>query len=627
MKKNKALKITFITFVVLFVIIIALQYFASNHLVKLINKELPKSFPNGASVGKISLNLVNGSLAVHNILINQPEGFKGKKLLQLKKIVVNVQYLALLKKKIVVDKFGISGLNLNIVKNKSHEINAIKLADSFSKNTKVTKKSSSEKESTEIIIKKVFLHDIFINYDESGNSEQKIRAEVSDIDLDINKIIVNEQITIANIAFKLAGISAIATGLEQGDIDVALDGLNLQINDITQAENKVEIRSIDLNLMKLKANMQDVKKGTTNSEISDLSLNISDLLQNKDKITIGKISKEIESLFFENLDKNDKILSVNLGKFQIDISDIFQEKNNFQVKDIASHKFNIDFEMQEKEKNSLQINLTEMQLKLSDLTSIKEDKSVAKLNLTGKILDEKNIDHLLGIYARFGAIKDDIPPTNAYLQIIGFELEKFGSLIPIGTSQSLGGDAFDLNTEITVSPNILDCVISLSMNQGSKIGMKIGGTPDKPELDTSSLLFGVLGRFGGGIGGTVAKLGGTSFKVAKTGVNTALGIGKGTGNVIGSIGKGVFKTVKGVATADISEIGEGLKTTTVGTVTEAGKTVLKTGENLLEGTGEALSEVSGITKARKWRTEKQKRWDKTWEKAKEEINKKTLPIN
>ena len=152
MKKKKALKVIFIIFMILFVLIIALQYFASNHLVKLINKELPKSFPNGASVGKITLNLLNGSLAVHQIIVNQPEGFEGEELLQLKKIVVNVQYLALLKKKIVVNKFGISGLNVNLIKNKSNEINAIKLADSFSQNTNVTKKSSSKKESQEIII-------------------------------------------------------------------------------------------------------------------------------------------------------------------------------------------------------------------------------------------------------------------------------------------------------------------------------------------------------------------------------------------------------------------------------------------------------------------------------------------
>jgi hypothetical protein len=253
--------------------------------------------------------------------------------------------------------------------------------------------------------------------------------------------------------------------------------------------------------------------------------------------------------------------------------------------------------------------------------SPKNDLPPSEITFTGKIANEKYGDSLFGLFALVSNLKNNFPDVDAILQITGLELEPFKSLVPPGTYQALGGNAFDLSALLSASETEMDCEIDIAMIQGTKLGMKIGGTPAKPELDTSSVLFNVFSRFGGGIGSSLSKVSGTTFGVARTGLKTALGVGKGATNVVGSVGKGIFKTVKGAVTLNAKELGEGLKTTTVGTVTEAGKTVLNAGENLLEGTENALNDVTGMTAASKWRKEKQKRWNMSWEKARQTIKK------
>jgi hypothetical protein len=155
------------------------------------------------------------------------------------------------------------------------------------------------------------------------------------------------------------------------------------------------------------------------------------------------------------------------------------------------------------------------------------------------------------------------------------------------------------------------------------MSMAVGGTPEKPLVDNSSLLFPVMSRLGGGMGKHVMNLGGVGMGVADTTFDSAMMLGKGTFTMFGTAGKGVFKTLKGVATADMKELGDGLHTTTIGTVTSGAETVWDTSEGLVDGTADAGKTGVGIEGRKQWREESEQRWEKYWKKARTEL--KTMP--
>ncbi|HHE38349.1 MAG TPA: hypothetical protein ENL20_07225 [Candidatus Cloacimonetes bacterium] len=402
------------------------------------------------------------------------------------------------------------------------------------------------------------------------------------------------------------------------------------VKDAVRNEKKpvpeIFIKRIDLN--KIFVNYTEIDSIGKETEIAVSNLNF-----NLRNANISETEKKVESIILSLLETTikstqaSKNMNIDLNNFEINLQNIVQENENFQLKKIETNNFNVLFSSRENQKDSLQFYLTDLYLLASGIEMSNDSPSIknnlASIEFTGKIQHKKLQDNLFGLYARIRTIRKKIPPINAIFQVIGLELEPFEFLLPLGTYQAIGGDAFDLKTDITLSEKTLHCDLNISTIQGSKLGMKIGGTPQKPEFETTSILFNVVSRLGGGIGSSILKVGGTTIDAAKTSLNVALGLGKGATNVAGSLGKGVFKTVKGVVTADLQEIGDGLKESTVGTVSEAGKTVLETGENLIDGTGETLNSATGKKKADKWRLEKEERWEELWEKRKKEVDEKT----
>ena len=82
--------------------------------------------------------------------------------------------------------------------------------------------------------------------------------------------------------------------------------------------------------------------------------------------------------------------------------------------------------------------------------------------------------------------------------------------------------------------------------------------------------------------------------------------------MIGSVGGGLFKVVKSAATGDLKGIGQGLKDTPVGTVSEAVNTVTDTAMTAAKGVGKAASKGIGKDSADEWRDTARTRWEGNW---------------
>ncbi len=104
-------------------------------------------------------------------------------------------------------------------------------------------------------------------------------------------------------------------------------------------------------------------------------------------------------------------------------------------------------------------------------------------------------------------------------------------------------------------------------------------------------------------------------KVADTATDAAAGLTKGAGKVVGSVGGGLFKSVKGLAQGDLKGATTGLKQATVGTVTESYAAVTNASGALVEGSAATVSAGTGHEKAADWRGSKASRWSNVWDRA------------
>jgi hypothetical protein len=239
----------------------------------------------------------------------------------------------------------------------------------------------------------------------------------------------------------------------------------------------------------------------------------------------------------------------------------------------------------------------------------------ARVELRAQLVQPKVACALMEMQARMGVVGAGVPEMNMVFITAGLELATFRPVVPPGTGKALGGDAMDLSVALAVSPSLLDVLVSVHTFQNKVFRLKVGGTPDKPVVDTSAVLFTVLSRFGGGIGGMVGNVADGTMAVAGTAVDAAQNVGKGVLNTAGSLKDGVFSTVGSLARADLKGVAKGVKDTVVDTTTSAADTVVDSGQGVIDGAAEAGEKTAGLHVGDAWRKATPQRWVVLEEKA------------
>jgi len=274
-------------------------------------------------------------------------------------------------------------------------------------------------------------------------------------------------------------------------------------------------------------------------------------------------------------------------------------------------------------KNILRVRIAELDLRLTDLLidPAADPAAVepAEAVLTARIVQEPFADGLLGLAARVGPVGEGIPPANAVFRLGGLELKPLGAVVPVGVSQVLGGSALDLSTDLALASYILDADIEVEVAGGHTLSLPIGGTPDEPEIDPSSLLFGAMLHLGGGVGRLAGNVGGAGYELAAGAVGTTLVVGEGAVGTVGKLGGGLFKTVTSAATGDLDGAVEGLSDATVGTLGRAAGTVGEAAGELADGTVAAGETTVGADADRRWREAVPRRWEEAWAAARRSL--------
>jgi hypothetical protein len=288
-------------------------------------------------------------------------------------------------------------------------------------------------------------------------------------------------------------------------------------------------------------------------------------------------------------------------------------------------------DLSKSEKKPVSVNLRQGALSLDDIvynpaaspeTTAKE--LISRAELTGQFEHADTPPSYLGLVARLGELGPGIPAVVAELVISGIELGSVGSMIPPGVAATLGGDVVDLDAKVRLAHDLLD-VRAILETAGAKFPLSIGGTPDKPEVNSGEALLGAFGRVGNLVGNTAGNAAAAGMAVGEGAVNVASSVGKGALDIAGGVGKGLFKTVKGVATLDVKEAGGGLVDSVSSVGKSAANTVVDASSAAVNTVGDTAKAGVGGNRDDEWSGNKRERHDKLWPEAQARVNEAAYP--
>jgi hypothetical protein len=191
--------------------------------------------------------------------------------------------------------------------------------------------------------------------------------------------------------------------------------------------------------------------------------------------------------------------------------------------------------------------------------------------------------------------------------------------------ETLGGDALDIHADAHVGQDVLACYVEAIMDSGQKHKAEVTGTPQAPIFDKNQVLGLVFGRITGGLGNTVGNIASTGVGAVTAVAGTATDAAKDAGKTVGALGKGLFKTVKSVATLDVVGAASNLTQTAVGAVGDAAGTVTNAAGNLATGVEGAANTAVGNTTSTAFRKEAPDRTKTSFTAAKTWLNEQPFP--
>ncbi|MBT3297149.1 MAG: AsmA family protein [Verrucomicrobia bacterium] len=235
-----------------------------------------------------------------------------------------------------------------------------------------------------------------------------------------------------------------------------------------------------------------------------------------------------------------------------------------------------------------------------------------RVELTTRIHQGDAADAHLGAIARLGVLGTNVPAVNAGVRLAGIEIKGYKAVLPTGMGTSiaavLGGSCLDLEADVSMAAAMRDIEAAL-VTKGARLKLPVESGFGNIMGDLSKLL---AARLAGQTVAMAGNVGSAGVEVAGTAVKSAGAAAKGAGKIVGNVGGGLFKIVKGAATGDLKGIGQGLKDTTVGTVSEAVNTVTDTAMTAVDGVGKAASKGIGKDSADEWRDGARTRWEGNW---------------
>lgn len=364
---NKWLKITFATFIGLYLIIWVISSPLSKHFIQPILLEQELSLSDDTS---IRYNPFLSQLTVSDLTLYKAQQNKQETVLSVDELTIRLTLFRLLFDKIVVSKFELNEAYLKIEKTPTQLI--IAGVDVNKENTNDTPKEATKTESTpfayQLILPELALNQVNIDINNNDKPHlidiksliiSKVKADLqsqqatlslqstidktalvltADADINQGKGDINSQLSITNYPIKrlqryvdeLSALDGSLSFASKQKITIAPEQFKLHVIQAKLSNNNLVVgyQKQFFNLEKLENNINDLKLTFDQDEITELS-GTSDLTLNNADLHLEKSSHKLA--YFEQLALNDIIFhfdnapKIKIGSFVVD--NIFASKN------------------------------------------------------------------------------------------------------------------------------------------------------------------------------------------------------------------------------------------------------------------------------------------------------------
>ncbi len=126
---NSVLKII-IWAILLIILLVVVLYFSAGKLIQHFAPDfISKITQTETSLGEVDLSLLSGKVAINDLAIGNPSGYKDKNIFQLGKILVDYDPKSLLTNKIIINKVQLSGIGVSSELNAQGKTNITQLMD------------------------------------------------------------------------------------------------------------------------------------------------------------------------------------------------------------------------------------------------------------------------------------------------------------------------------------------------------------------------------------------------------------------------------------------------------------------------------------------------------------------
>jgi|GEM_PF-1158033 len=596
---KKRVKIPGIIIIVLIVLVVIIRLVLPMVAVKIANRQLPGILNTEASIGSVSLGLLRGYVSIRDIRIAQPEGFGEGNLLLAPEVSVKVDLYSLLSPPMTVEEVALTDWEVNIVKNAEGVMNI----DALQPKSSPDQLPLAEQESRE---------------DQPGEEVEKREEIPEGRDEKVGEV-VNEAAVAASPG-EIKEVEKVGENKEETEETKEGEATSKPI-----MVRKFSIKNLSCSYTDHALALEHAEAGEElfpEGEDFASSTDLPDEMEAKAKSPVETVSPS-------------PIPDPSVAADQTPLTQLKMEapaassSAAFSTGTEPAENVDSGEPMEDDEEEVLRIQITSLDLLLTDLLidPLADPASVdpASALITARIRQDPFTDGLLGIAARIGPVGGELPPVNAVLRLADLELEPIEVVVPDGAAQILGGSALDISADLALASYLLDCELEIEVSGGHHLSLPIGGTPDSPEIDTSSILFGVMLHFGGGLGNFAGNIGGAGYHAGALIAESAWAVGEGTANVFGSIGGGLFKTVTSTAVGDLDGAVEGLSDTTVGAANEAAAA----GDGVAEASADRATATAHSTTGedadREWRADTPKRWQKSWDEARKLLAEMPFP--
>ncbi|MDT8390200.1 MAG: AsmA family protein [Lentisphaeria bacterium] len=401
------------------------------------------------------------------------------------------------------------------------------------------------------------------------------------------------------------------------------------------------LEDIDLGLLQCRFTVQDLRLNQPDGFGGDLFLNLPEARVNLALSSLFGSPLIVEEVMVADLsihvvrDKDGTLNVVRLLQPTAPeaVTEPAKPPSPIHIKRITAKNMTLHYTDSALDQTPVHITLKGCDVLVTDLylnmAAVEDSLLPGRAEMTGRLVQPATSNAPLGIIARFGPVGTGrpIPAGRAALRLAGLELQSWYEFLPQGVPQTIGGDIADINLDVAILSDTLDCTIAIVTPAGDALKLHVGGTPRRPLVDPNGVQGMVAERAREAGWNTLGNMGDTGEELGRTALSSIAAAGKGAGTTVWGTVTGLFKTASSVSKGDMAGGGKDLLDTMQTSVTDAADTVGDSGASLTTGIMQTASAVGGGDRNELWRSDTQQRWARSWAQARRSVEASSIHGN